>query len=126
MCTLDGVQHFPILVEVDGGFVVAWRDERRLPSVDVYAQKFTSDGDALWPVNGRVVAEGPAGALLGHLQEIVGATHDLAGGVLISWNDSWATTTELTFLTRVAADGSVGWGNPGAADPGRRHRRAAR
>lgn len=113
VCTLDGVQHFPILVEVDGGFVVAWRDGRRLTSVDVYAQKFTSDGDALWAADGRVVAEGPAGALLGHLQELVGMTHDLNGGVLISWNDSWAATTELTFLTRVAADGSVGWGNPG-------------
>jgi len=113
VCTADGTQNCPILVEVDGGFVVAWRDGRRSPSVDVYAQKVTSDGDALWPVNGRVVAEGPAGALLGHLQEIVGATHDLAGGVLISWNDSWAATTELTFITRVAADGSVGWGNPG-------------
>jgi hypothetical protein len=113
VCTTDGVQNFPILVAVDGGFVVAWRDGRRLTSLDVYAQKFTIDGEALWPVNGRVVAEGPAGALLGHLQEIVGATHDLDGGVLVSWNDSWAATTELTFLTRVTADGSVGWGNPG-------------
>jgi hypothetical protein len=114
VCTADGVQNFPILVAVDGGFIVAWRDGRRLTtSVDVYAQKITIDGEALWPVNGRVVAEGPAGALLGHLQEIVGATHDLDGGVLISWNDSWAATTELTFLTRVAADGWVGWGNPG-------------
>lgn len=113
VCTLDGVQNFPVLVEVDGGFVVAWRDGRRQPSLDVYAQKLTIDGEALWPVSGRVVAAGPAGALLGHLQDIVGATHDLDGGVLISWNDSWAATTELTFLTRVAADGSVGWGNPG-------------
>jgi hypothetical protein len=113
VCAAAGVQNFPILVEVDGGFVVAWRDGRRQPSLDVYAQKFTIDGDALWPVDGRVVAEGPAGALLGHLQEIVGATHDLAGGVLISWNDSWAATTELTFLTRAAADGAVAWGNPG-------------
>ena len=113
VCTADGAQNFPILVEVDGGFVVVWRDGRRQPSLDVYAQKFTGEGEALWPANGRVVAEGPAGALLGHLQEIVGATDDLAGGVLISWNDSWAATTELTFLTRVAVDGSVGWGNPG-------------
>jgi hypothetical protein len=113
VCTLDGVQNFPILVEVDGGFVVAWRDSRRLTSLDVYAQKFTIDGDALWPANGRVVAEGPAGALLGHLQEIVGATHDLDGGVLISWNDSLSASLDLTFLTRVTADGSVGWGNPG-------------
>jgi hypothetical protein len=48
VCTLDGVQNFPILVAVDGGFVVAWRDGRRLTSLDVYAQKFTIDGEALW------------------------------------------------------------------------------
>lgn len=114
VCTADGAQNFPILVKVDGGFVVGWRDGRRLTAaVDVYAQKLTIDGDALWLANGRVVAEGPAGALLGHLQEIVGATDDLVGGVLISWNDSWGATTELTFITRVAADGTVAWGSPG-------------
>ena len=41
-----------------------------------------------------VVAAGPAGALAGHLQEIAGATHDLAGGVLVSWNDGWRSTLE--------------------------------
>ena len=113
LCTADGWQSFPIVVQVDGGFVVAWRDMRRSPSVDVYAQKLTIDGGTLWPVNGRVVAEGPAGALAGHLQELAGVTDGLAGGALITWNDAWAATTELGYITRIAADGSVGWGNPG-------------
>lgn len=113
ICTADGWQSFPIVVQVDGGFVVAWRDMRRAPSVDVYAQKLTIDGGTLWPDNGRVVAAGPAGALAGHLQELAGLVDDLAGGALVTWNDAWAATTELGYISRIAANGSVGWGNPG-------------
>ena len=110
VCTADYAQYDPRLVAVDDGFVVTWRDQRRENThVDVYAQKFSIDGEMLWTENGRVIAAGPAGILTHTSQASAGLTDDGNGGALIAWNDYGYQG----LMTRVDADEVVAWGTPG-------------
>ena len=53
----EHLQYWTRLVKVDDGFITLWQDKRRDNAhIDVYAQKFTLDGQMLWPENGRVIA----------------------------------------------------------------------
>ena len=116
ICTAEYRQHDPRLVAVDGGFITTWNDQRRENThVDVYAQKFTIDGEMLWPEDGRVIAEGPAGSLANQWQSSSGLVTDGGSGALIAWNDFYAPYFSYFqgFVTRVSPDGTVNWGNPG-------------
>ena len=115
VCTADYLQDSPRLVAVEDGFIVSWRDQRRLEYFDVYAQKFSVLGEMLWPENGRVIAEGPAGSLAYQWQSSTGLAHDGDGGALIAWYDYYDPVYSYfqAFVTRVAADATVAWGDPG-------------
>ena len=115
VCTADNAQDSPRLVAVDDGFIVSWRDQRRLEYLDVYAQKFSILGEMLWADNGRVIAEGPAGSLAYQWQSSAGLAHDGNGGALIAWNDYYAPYYSYfqAFITRAAPDATVAWGDPG-------------
>ncbi|MCH5373708.1 MAG: hypothetical protein JJ992_07005 [Planctomycetes bacterium] len=116
VCTADHEQTDLRLVAVDGGFVLTWEDLRRENTHrDLYAQKFTVDGEMLWPENGRVIAAGPDGALVRLLQINAGLSSDGSGGALVAWNDSTQTGYSQAFATRIHADGTVQWGDPGVA-----------
>lgn len=116
VCTEEYRQYDPRIVAVDGGFVVSWNDTRRENAfLDVYAQKLDIDGETLWPENGRVIAEGPAGSLVYQWQLSTGLADDGAGGALIAWNDFYAPYYSYFqgFVTRAASDATVAWGDPG-------------
>jgi hypothetical protein len=114
VATVEHSQYWTRLVKADDGFITLWQDKRRDNThIDVYAQKFTLDSAMLWPDNGRVVAEGPAGSLTLPFQWDTSLVHDGNGGALISWNDANDPVYFQAFATRVAADGSVAWGNNG-------------
>jgi hypothetical protein len=119
VCTADYSQRLPWLVAVDGGFVASWNDQRRgscgynCVYNDVYAQKFSVYGEMLWPENGRVIAEGPAGSLEQLWQYNTGLADDGNGGALIAWNDSFPGYYEQGFVTRASSDAAVAWGDPG-------------
>ncbi len=107
-------QYFPILVQVDQGFVVAWNDKRRDNAyVDTYAQKFNLNGDMLWPENGRVIAAGPANSLVYPFQYTAGIASDGSGGALVAWNDSNNTSYWQAFASRITSNAVVAWGSPG-------------
>ncbi|NNK97703.1 MAG: hypothetical protein HKO88_01510 [Xanthomonadales bacterium] len=111
---VEHLQYWTRLVKVDDGFITLWQDKRRDNThVDVYAQKFTLDGQMLWPENGRVIAAGPAGSLTLPFQLDTSLVHDGNGGALISWNDASDPVYFQAFASRVAPDGGVSWGNPG-------------
>ncbi len=114
ICTADYLQDSPRLVAVEDGFIVSWRDHRRLEYLDVYAQKFSVPGEMLWPDNGRVIAEGPAGSLAYQWQSSTGLAHDGDGGALIAWYDYYDPVHSYfqAFITRAAADATVEWGDP--------------
>lgn len=114
VATADHSQYWTRLARVDDGFITLWQDKRRDNThIDVYAQKFTLDGVMLWPANGRVVAEGPAGSLTRPFQVDTSLLHDGNGGALVAWNDASDPGYFQAFATRVAEDGSVAWGNNG-------------
>ena len=122
ICTADYTQNAVQLIAVEDGFVASWNDQRRGSTgdngfvyLDVYAQKFSIYGEMLWPENGRVIAEGPAGSLVHKWQSNAGLAHDGNGGALIAWNDYYAPYYSYfqAFVTRAAADATVEWGAPG-------------
>ena len=119
ICTADYHQYFPQLVAIDGGFIATWNDQRRGSCgydciySDVYAQKFSILGEMLWPENGRVIAEGPAGSLEQLWQLRAGLAHDGDGGALIAWGDIFPGHYDQGFVTRVTPDATVAWGDPG-------------
>jgi len=113
ICTAEYQQYFPQLVAVDGGFIATWNDQRRGSYQDVYAQKFSILGEMLWPENGRVIAEGPAGSLEQLLQVRTGLAHDGDGGALIAWGDIIPGYYDQGFVTKVTPDATVAWGDPG-------------
>ena len=114
VCTADYLQDSPRLVAVEDGFIVSWRDQRRLEYLDVYAQKFSILGEMLWPDNGRVIAEGPAGMLEQAAQVSIGLAPDGDGGALIAWHDAILPAYYLQgFVTNAEPDATVEWGDPG-------------
>jgi hypothetical protein len=114
ICTADYRQDFPQLVAVEDGFIVSWRDQRRLEYLDVYAHKFSILGEMLWPDNGRVIAEGPAGMLEQRLQLSTGLVPDGNRGALLAWNDNDGTSYYFQgFVTNATSDATVAWGDPG-------------
>ena len=116
VCTADYDQTDLGLVAVDDGFVLTWQGPRRENThVDLYAQKFSIDGEMLWTENGRVVAAGPDGALVCPIQINAGLLPDGKGGALAAWNDTNAVGYAQAFATRIDAGGTVEWGDPGEA-----------
>lgn len=116
VCTADYEQTDLRLVAVEDGFVLTWQDRRRLNThFDLYAQKFTIDGEMLWPENGRLLAAGPDGALTKPFQISAGLLPDGGGGALVAWNDTNQSGYNQAFATRIHADGTVSWGDPGVA-----------
>jgi hypothetical protein len=114
VATAEHAQYWTRLVKADDGFITLWQDKRRDNAhIDVYAQKFTLDGQMLWPENGRVIAAGPAGSLTRPFQLDTSLVHDGNGGALISWNDATDPTYFQAFATRATGDAGVSWGNPG-------------
>ncbi len=123
VCDATGAQGAPMLVQVDGGFIVSWRDQRRGSCgynciyTDVYAQKFDLEGAMLWAENGRVVAAGPEHALVYPTQLGTGLVDDGAGGALVAWNDQLGVITQ-GYISNLTRDAEVAWGEPGVAIQG--------
>lgn len=114
VCDAGYQQYAPRLVKVKGGVILTWQDRRRENThVDLYGQKLTVSGNAVWPENGRVIAAGPAGDLAHTQQQSAGLVQDGLGGVLAAWNDNNGAGYSQAFATRVSADATVAWGDPG-------------
>jgi hypothetical protein len=102
-------QHSHILVsDGGGGAVVAWQDCRRYPgrdacinSMDIYVQRVSASGDALWPIDGAPLTRelGNQGAAPGSpLVSAIRGISDSRGGATFAWPDGRRTFCAPSFI----------------------------
>lgn len=89
-----------------GGFIVAWADLRNPADQNLYAQRISASGAALWAADGVAVSSDPAFQRLGYL------TSDGQGGAFVAWADFRASASMAdAYLMRLTASGARAWVN---------------
>jgi len=105
-----GYQSNPAIVSDDaGGAIITWTDSRNGSNTDIYAQRISALGAALWTSNGVEIS---VGAEEQSSPMIVG---DGIGGAIIAWQDSRNTANYDIYAQRVSASGVVQWAANGTA-----------
>jgi hypothetical protein len=108
ICTVAGTQDMPRIVsDGSGGAIIAWRDLRSGTS-DIYAQRVTASGVALWTAGGV-----PVCAAAG-LQITPEAAADGAGGAVVTWIDERTGSADV-YAQRLDPSGAALWTANGAA-----------
>jgi hypothetical protein len=102
VCADPGEQIHPAVApDGSGGVVIAWEDLRNGAS-DVYAQRLSADGTAMWAANGVPVTRAPSDQ---QNPEICG---DGKGGAFVTWEDYRAgKLNEDIYARKIGADGVV-------------------
>jgi len=103
LCTASGEQH-KIRVASDGagGAVAAWQDGHGADLYDVYAQRVSAGGVAMWGANGVAVCVGM------REQFDPTVTSDGAGGAIIAWQDGRSSYWDI-YAQRIDAGGTAMW-----------------
>jgi len=104
LCTAPDTQRLPMIVpDGSGGAIVTWEDFRNgSPNLDIYAHHVLASGavDPTWPVNGLAVCSN----LSRQTSPILAS--DGAGGAIVNWRDSRASTDDV-YAQHVLASGAV-------------------
>ncbi len=110
ICTATNSQQFPqIIPDGNDGAIIVWQDYRN-NNWDIFAQKVNANGVAQWTANGVNACVSNASQT-----DAVIASDD-SGGVFIAWRDSRAGGTNIDlYAQRIRADGTLAFGNTGAA-----------
>ena len=104
------LQQRPVIVsDGSGGAIVAWEDRRNgLGNVDIFAQRLTAAGGAMWLANGLAVTSATGDQLLPAI-----AT-DGVNGAIVAWGDNRGLDQEI-FAQRMLAPGMPMWATDGVA-----------
>jgi hypothetical protein len=98
---------FPTAVVSDGagGFIVAWDDHRIGTDPNIYAQRITGDGTAVWAVDGAPVCTEVTD------QNTAQVCSDRAGGAIFVWQDfrNYGSTQTDLFAQRLSSTGAPLW-----------------
>ncbi|MBK7190065.1 MAG: hypothetical protein IPH86_15695 [bacterium] len=110
LCTATGDQSDAVSIpDGAGGAIVAWWDIRNgETSADIYAQRISAAGVALWATDGVPVCT----AAGGQFYPVIVA--DGAGGAIVTWQDSRSGGTDI-YAQRISAAGAVQWVSSGIA-----------
>ncbi len=110
VCAAPNTQNNP-RIDVDnlGGAIFTWQDKRNNIDYDIYAQRFNSNGTALWTTNGVVVCNAV------NVQNNPRIEPDGANGALISWVDKRNAIDYDLFAQRITAAGNAQWAANGIA-----------
>ncbi len=110
ICTATGDQQTPqIISDGAGGAILTWEDYRG-GNADVYAQRVTASGEALWTApDGHAIC---TATLDQHYPELIS---DGAGGAIITWYDHRGGSNYDIYAQRVDASGKVQWAVDGVA-----------
>ncbi len=104
--TYSGNQYYPIIIRDIGGqdgVILVWQDKRG-NDYDIYAQKFTSDGQSMWSSGGEVVIQ-----MNGDQVNPV-VVSDGQGGAIVTWSDYRSESgTSDVFCQRILTDGRLAW-----------------
>jgi len=92
-----------------GGAIVAWHDSGG-NNLDILAQRVSSTGTLLWPINGVSVCDAS------DIQYLPAIVSDGACGAIITWEDlSQGFNATDVFAGRVDSSGMVVWGSNGVS-----------
>lgn len=93
-----------------GGSIIVWQDNRN-GNLDIYAQRISSNGSALWSENGVPIT------MASGKQSFPSVISDDSGGAIIAWQDTRGGTSSRVdiYAQRVDANGSVKWTSNGVA-----------
>lgn len=115
VCTAGGDQVMPAVIgDGLGGAVIVWQDGRRTDE-DIYAQRISSTGNALWTTNGVPVSTESGD------EDWPDLVSDNLCGAMIAWFDS-RTGARRCYAQRIDANGNLLWTSGGvdvgaATDP---------
>jgi PKD repeat protein len=93
-----------------GGAIIAWYDNRTAAAsaFDIYAQRISSSGVALWGDNGRAICTSVRN------QQSPVVVSDGLGGAIIAWQDYRAATSNADiYAQRLSASGDPVWADNG-------------
>jgi hypothetical protein len=109
VCTASAFQTRPRIVsDGAGGAIVAWTDYRN-SNGDIYVQRLTASGSAMWTPGGVPICDD------GQPQLGVELTPDGSGGAIAVWEDFRSGLEGDLFAQRIAATGIPAWGLNGVA-----------
>lgn len=110
VCAASGNQQSPALApDGTGGAIVAWSDPRGVISYDVYAQRMSATGAALWTVDGVSICTAA------NNQSTPTLAADGSGGAVIVWSDARTATNTDIYAQRVNSAGTMQWTGNGVA-----------
>lgn len=109
VCTAENDQTSPCIISNGtGGAIISWVDGRS-GDLDIYAQRSSGTGAALWPAGGVPVCTAP------FAQQEVEMVPDGAGGAIIAWTDRRASGIGDIYTQRMSPNGAPRWTLDGAA-----------
>ena len=109
VCTENGDQAEPQIVKDNaGGIVIGWTDYRRPSYEDIYTQRLSSQGNALWTANGKLVV----GRQFGDSR--LAMVDDGNGGAIFSYTVGGFPDNKIQiWAQKVNSSGDVVWGSNG-------------
>jgi hypothetical protein len=111
ICAADGTQQYPTIVsDGAGGAIITWHDARVGATFDIYAQRVSAAGKALWTADGVAICTAAGD------QSYPTIAADGMGGAIITWSDDRnGTGSNDIYAQRVNAAGAVQWTANGVA-----------
>jgi hypothetical protein len=108
ICGATGEQWYPAIVP-DGasGAIVTWWDFRT-GGADIYAERISAGGAALWTANGVAVCTATGN------QQPPAIVSDGANGAIVGWSDPRSGSLDI-YAQRISAGGAVQWTAEGVA-----------
>ena len=105
VCQSAEDQVFPqITSDLNGGAIICWRDYRNVSGdADIYSQRISSNGNALWALNGVSVCEAV------NEQKEPDIVSDGTGGAIIVWQDHRIGSQDDIYAQRVMSNGNLNW-----------------
>jgi len=110
ICNAGDNQYEPaVIADGAGGAIIAWYDLRSTVAYDIYAQRVTGAGTALWAANGVAVCVATSSQYFPTLAS------DGTGGAIVSWHDFRNGGGADIYAQRISAGGFAQWTANGVA-----------
>jgi photosystem II stability/assembly factor-like uncharacterized protein len=104
VCSASLNQFNPVIVsDGSGGVIIGWDDKRNGTDENIYVQRISPAGSALWGLDGISICSEPGS------QTLPVIVSDGSGGAIIGWHDKRASSTNDIFAQRINGSGNPLW-----------------